>query len=295
MTKRKKKNVWLSVDWDFFQEERPEWDWSHRENALYMGVAWVFRAFYLGEDIRGTTSPNKHFPIAEGFWELLKGQKAFECLGIANTHAAALPHFHHIAKMDGTPHEIWNFDAHHDLGYNSIETLRKWAKEGVAEAGSWLYVLMKQHKKLKSRIIYPTWKDVSLEPRVWTEDKDVKKRVSIELASSFDFDQDVNITGIFIAKSEAWSPPWNDGYFEQFIESAVEKYEVDLEMYEERDITVPREFNFDEANKYNEQVNSIIMGNVSSRDVLRSEFSSREKRESTSGAEHKREAVHRGT
>lgn len=232
------RRVWLSVDWDFFQEERVIWDWGHREGGkLFSEFLWQGRSRHMGQDIKPLTSPEAHRPRASEFWaKFAAADRAAPEIGVGDSHALGLPFFWHLAKRDGVPDEIWNFDAHHDLGYHDLKTLRGWAREGRAEAGSWLYVLMKQRKckQLVCEHVYPLWKKHTVEGRPWEEDTDIDERVYQTRASEFHWDKLANfsITGVFIAKSEAWSPPWNDKAFSSFVRDASASFGfVDTEMY----------------------------------------------------------------
>jgi hypothetical protein len=218
--------VWLSVDWDFFQEERIEWDWSHRENPLFANVIWATRGTYMGNDIRPLTSPDQHEPRATGFWSRFAGACSTITLCVADSHAAGLPFFYQLGKNTGVPDEIWNYDAHHDLGYHQLSKLRSFTKKGIAEAGSWLYVLMKNYRKLRCRHIYPAWKDHTVEARPWQADSNISSRVTQVSAAHFKPPPKIEITGLFVAKSEAWSPPWNDKAFTRFIDEAQRELKV---------------------------------------------------------------------
>ncbi len=253
-----RRRVWLSVDWDFFQEERVDWDWSHAERGnIYSHIVWPGRAFYCGDDIRPITSPERHEPKASVFWELFRDvHVSANEIGIADSHAAALPFFYQLGKADGFADELWNYDAHHDLGYAPLEKLRAWAKEGKAEAGSWAYVLMKQRecRKLHYTMVYPSWKDSGVEPRPWEQDEDIDVRVS-QLRSALAPDLDnITITGVFIAKSESWSPPWNDEAFTAFVGAAITLFDLPLTQYGPTNVLPPREWDNAAVEAYQAQV-----------------------------------------
>jgi len=226
--KRTRKRVWLSVDWDFFQEERIEWDWSHAERGeIYSQIVWLTRPFHRGDDIRPLTSPDRYEPKASTFWKRFSLVKcSADTLAICDSHAVGLPYFYQLGKVEGVADEIWNFDAHHDLGYVKLPLLKKYVKAGKAEAGSWLYVLMKNYKKLRCKHIYPVWKKPDVEQCPWLEDADIKRRTEQLSAGQFDEAGDVEITGLLIAKSEAWSPSWNDRDFSNFVLAAVQHLPV---------------------------------------------------------------------
>ncbi len=268
------KTIWLTVDWDFFQEERVEWDWSHAERGkMYSELVWPTRAFFGGEDIRPITHPNRHAPGYADFWKLLERAdfNAAQEIAVAGSHAMAWPYFHRLSG-DGVPDELWNFDAHHDLGYTRLQTLRSWVKEEKAEAGSWGFALLKKFRALRYRHIRPRWRDLNAEPTPWIGEASVAKRVTRISASEF-VAEPVRVTGIFIAKSEAWSPPWNDGYFTEFLEAGAEATGLPLAVYGD-DVTHERLV--DEGAV--QALGRFIAGQVSAHEWLkRSEFTDKEK------------------
>ncbi len=252
-----KKRVWLSVDWDFFQEERIEWDWSHAERGpIYSQIVWPGRTFFMGTDLRPLTSPNAHEPKADTFWARFSG--ALPALCVTDSHAGGLPYFWQL-RHRGIADEIWNFDAHHDLGYAALPKLKQWAKEGRAEAGSWLYVLMKQRacSALRAVHIYPDWKDKNVEQSPWMKDAAIAKRVQQVQAKAFDWGQlsSVTVTGLFIAKSESWSPPWNDRAFSKFIDDAARAFDVEgIERFGEENVLDPRPWSDSEVEAYHREL-----------------------------------------
>jgi hypothetical protein len=248
------KRIWLSVDWDFFQEERLEWDWHHAENRLFQDAVWVCRAFFSGEDIRGVTHPDLHEPKASTFWQRAVQNWDFsECIAsrVADSHAKALPFFYSLGNIDDVADELWNFDAHHDLGYDALSTINKLSRSGIADAGSWAYVLLSRLKRLQYRHFYPAWKDPSIEPNPWSGSR-IAKRVSQLSADKVPWDEKVKVTAIFIAKSTAWSPPWNDGEFQKFVETA-EKATGSNVFPDDSSVTTLRDWREDVARELNEQ------------------------------------------
>ena len=266
------KRIWLSVDWDFFQEEKVEWDWGHRETSMFAELVWPTRMLSGGTDLRPITDPDAHLPSALGFWNRMKWNFTASEIAVTDSHAVALPFFHAIGKHEGAPDEVWNFDAHHDLGYHSLKTLRQWAKEGRAEAGSWLYVLLRTYPELRCKFIHPIWKDPTIEARPWLKERGVAKRVTVTKTSAFDWNEQVEVTGIFIAKSESWSPPWNDQKFTRFVEEAEQATGLPYAPYGHRDAITERAWDAAGA----EKIGRFFCAPVPSSQVLRSEHYSKE-------------------
>lgn len=269
------KTIWLTVDWDFFQEERPEWDWSHAERGkMFSELVWPTRVFVGKEDIRPVTHPNRHLPGHAQFWRLLARAdfNATQEIAVADSHATAWPYFHKLAA-EGVPDELWNFDAHHDLGYTRLQTLRAWSAEEKAEAGSWAFLLLKKFRKLRYKHIRPRWRSLTAEPTPWTGETSVAKRVMRTSVTDFAAEP-VRVTGLFIAKSEAWSPPWNDGYFTEFLEASAKATGLPVSVYGE-DVTRERPV-MDESEV--QALGRFVAGQMSAHDWLnqRSEFTNKE-------------------
>lgn len=270
------KTIWLTVDWDFFQEERAEWDWSHAERgAMYSSLVWPTRTFVNGEDIRPVTHPAKHFPPHTDFWSRLKGMDFSHTMeiGVADSHAVAWPYFFQQSHS-GVPDEVWNFDAHHDLGYTRLQELRAWVREEKAEAGSWAYLLLRKFPGLLYRHVRPTWRPLTAEPTPWRGERSLARRVTRMAVRDFDWDEQVRVTGLFIAKSEAWSPPWNDPHFTRFLAGAEERTGLGLAIYG-NDVTQERTFPTEDEVQ---MLGRFISGQVSAHDWLkqRSEFTTKE-------------------
>lgn len=221
--------ILLSVDFDFFVREKPIWDWSHAESAIYQELLWPQRAagfLARGYDLRDETDPEKHAnPTPSKFWDVLE-RLGYLDLGdqtacVTNSHAFAAPHWW-SGYYEEDDYLLINFDAHHDLGYRtSHEQDKRWEK-GVSECGDWLYMLMRQNPRMKAKIIYPEWKgleELRHEKEIpWKRYGFLEGRVEAGVFSE-DFvrlPEDAIVDDVFICRSGAWVPPWLDESFERF-------------------------------------------------------------------------------
>lgn len=216
------KTVYLNIDWDFFVQEDPSWDWGHAEIALFQDIMWPIRAMSFaaqGLNLREEMSPNRSYPAPKDLSTFLiqtMGLKfAPNCSVIVqDSHGKAGQYY---VEQD----LVVNIDAHHDCGYHDRAVLqRRWA-EGQLEAGSWLWDLLVRHPSLEARVLYPAWKQ-------WVdyEGTDFEATLTNAMRERLQFnvvDEDTDyseyqgaiVTDIFLARSGAWTPPWTDVQFNE--------------------------------------------------------------------------------
>jgi hypothetical protein len=102
--------------------------------------------------------------------------------------------------------EVWNFDAHHDSGYENPPN------RGHND-GNWLMAYGGQVRKF---VRYPQWKTAVFEhePSTLIE---VDRRFDDGRQIEFAFDR------VFICRSGQWVPPWLDEDYKQFVKSCPAK------------------------------------------------------------------------
>lgn len=98
--------------------------------------------------------------------------------------------------------EVWNFDAHHDAGYES-------APDGKHDDGSWL---MAYGHDVEKHVRYPSWKQGVFEEEPTT---------LIEVDRQFDDggQMERSLDRVFICRSGKWVPPWIDDAYREFVAS----------------------------------------------------------------------------
>jgi hypothetical protein len=212
-------NVWLSVDWDYFTREDPKWDWGHQEDPLFYELIWKIRQHQFerqGLDIVAETCPDRHAkPRPAIFWEALKtlgfDLSCVDFVGISNSHSNAYQTFR---ERSAKSVKLYNFDAHHDLGYKG-EELDGDAGFGRVNAENWLGMLYLLKPSLRAEIVYPAWKGLvewkqaAFHPMM---KRFARPRVFDVLPVSRRY-----VEVIHICKSSAWTPPWHDGAFQAFV------------------------------------------------------------------------------
>jgi hypothetical protein len=239
--------VFLSVDWDYFVRSLPEWDWGHKESPFFQSSAmWAIRASQLlvsGVDLREEMDPAKwSTPKPETFFSVLEqlGYDFSQCdyLNISDSHAGAGPVFCQIGEMDEEPEVLVSFDAHHDLGYHGWAQTRDLLEAGQFMCDMWMCGVMAKFPQLKVRILYPPWqtkKDLEWERKSIKSQlpSPMQKRVLADIFYDDASDgvspvakppkgETFEVKALYICRSSAWTPPWLDEAFVEFVESAGE-------------------------------------------------------------------------
>lgn len=229
-------NIWLSIDWDYFMLEQAQWKWAHSESATFYSLIWEVRlalALSRGIDLKNEIALSHAAPTPASFWTTLERMgydftnvKAVY-VGDSHRHANDVFRRSHMAGPSLSCTRLVNFDAHHDLTYN-IKSFEKEALTNTVTCENWLLMTHLSQIGLQSLIVYPEWKgmrdwestfgatpevDASLrrytEPCVWPSPKVAEAAGEVEL--------------VYICRSSAWSPPWHDQAFKQFVRTLHER------------------------------------------------------------------------
>jgi hypothetical protein len=275
--------TWLSVDWDFFVRSLGQWDWSHKEAPFFMGSAmWQIRLapfFMQGINLVDEMDPKKWAkPRPDNFWYVLSqlgyNLEDTEYFVVSDSHAAAGPVFNEVASRKGAADVIINFDAHHDLGYCEWASIERMIEAGECTCDMWLGALMSWWPTLKARIVYPNWlQEENTLQNQWDhmEDhlpEDVLNRVEIGWFEERDGTisqivrdpgEELDVEAVFVCRSSAWTPPWLDEEFLDFLESAEqyldrEPFDHDSAYDRPTNAMEPRsDFSFDDAERLGDQ------------------------------------------
>jgi hypothetical protein len=215
--------ILLTIDWDFFWREDPSWDFGHRESGPFWDTTiWQVRAVggsMTGFDLRAEMEKGID-PKPEDFWKLIQNAgfnlKDAE-LTVSDSHMHAAEAFiGHINECD----RIVNFDAHHDIAYpqpfcKDYKYVRGLWKKGMAEAGSWLGLLLHVFD-FNTDIVYPSWKGMlDGKPRIREA-----RNVNFHVFGNGSQISGGDVLALHIAKSPCWSPPWGDERFVSFVREA---------------------------------------------------------------------------
>jgi hypothetical protein len=258
-------NVYLSVDFDFFSRENPEWEWGHAESSLFQDIAWLTRAGRYKE-----TSLEKYArPHPTKFWDKLVelGFNFDSCksLTVADSHMWAV---NDLLKLCPGQVEIVNFDAHHDMGYRDWKTLKRWLGALRADCSNWLLLLLYHLEHLTAACVYPKWKGLRELREVgnpsWKHPR-IEGRFRYGVYSEqYARKLAGNVVGVFIARSGGWMPPWHD---QAFIDFATEigrtlnlAVSTPFKEQERRDPLTVRPFDLPAALAYDRKVQKMLKG-----------------------------------
>lgn len=277
--------IWLSIDFDYFVREDPSWDFGHGESAMYMDFLWAIRAgscLARGMDLREETSPRKYaVPTPREFWEKIAGL-GFDFSGVKQASVAD-SHMYGFLAFDRRPQErtrIVHFDAHHDLGYRSIQKIRKIIQQERADCSDWLFHTIRS-RKVQTSLVYPTWKGAKewdLLCDTWQASKGRDKALyssALRFVHGNVWSETYvesligKVERVFICRSGAWVPPWLDGEFIRFVAGLEKVAGVQAQkaflQHEGRDPLKERNFSWEEVEKRAE-IDRRVMQELADRD-----------------------------
>jgi hypothetical protein len=211
----------LSVDWDYFVPSIDQEVIGGGSRVPYVtGASEVFAGTLLDAlwDARAAAllAADCRLPGTSGddltFWNRFR-LAAGARLYYADSHAQAA----HAAVRTGVT-EVWNFDAHHDCGYEGAwdDPLRL----GWVACANWMCAYALAGAALRVR--YPRWRRDALM-------REVPPLCRVDRAADDGHAVEPRFDLVFVARSSAWTPPWLDERFEAFITSAPVKPRVCLD------------------------------------------------------------------
>jgi hypothetical protein len=201
----------LSVDWDFFFPDSTVYDWGHAEHGFFLTeIAWNMRAYNKplmkdGPFAKDAYVVNK--ARLRNFWKrICPYPQEVGMLVIAESHSD----LYHILKMQQGSY-VWNFDAHHDLGYDNMKKL---------DCGNWAKTAIKNKFIREYNLVYPMWRQTKEEDTNYNP-LYVKRIVYDQGETLVNIPWDI----VFICRSSAWTPAWSDSSWMRFI-GFWKKYDV---------------------------------------------------------------------
>lgn len=263
MPKQKpKKRIWLSVDWDYFCRQPKEWWYGGIDEKMGLDpMMWMVKATLAqtrGTDLKSEMSLRHASPTPGAFWRALErlGMRFDDVkdVQVSESHKDAYGLFQ---GKDTEGVEMVNFDAHHDLLYASkfmVEAIEK----SKPDCGNWHLLTLLRYPKLRSVTVYPHWKGLSEWKRTLSNLRSAPS--GVEVISYLHRRTRANVwphvklpTGqvekIFICRSGAWSPPWHDRAFLNFVEgceNTIDRLFLDWGVLDE---LAPRSFSWTKVNK----------------------------------------------
>jgi hypothetical protein len=204
----------LSIDWDYFVYTRDNWG-SYIENNRSLIDSWYKRyiqAKARSEDIR------EYFLLSgemDGFWDRIRN-----CFTFANCTKAYVSDSHtmsySIAKENGC-RAVFLFDSHSDLGYGGLSSL-----SFELNCSNWLGKLLAENHISEAHIFYSPY---TAEKPEHFKAINSKFNVNYHDLSYLDGKR-IPVSAVHICRSGAWTPPWLDDRFKQFVEALGIPYEI---------------------------------------------------------------------
>lgn len=207
----------LVIDWDFFFHNKLEgdivygnerhndvllYDWGHREAKMFIeGYLWESRAIgFLINDLPLPMTTG----LEKDFWHRFRIAKSAK-LFIADSNACAAED-----QVEDRIGSVSLFDAHHDSGYRP-ESLGR-THRGIFQCEDWM--LLYEMRRAYLEMFYPPWRTrgAEIEPKPIAR---VKQRV-FDPAGCYD---DLLYHRVFICRSGAWTPPWIDADWWNFVQA----------------------------------------------------------------------------
>ena len=186
----------LTVDFDFFVPEKPEWDFGHRESLLFLNMLWGTRMGYL--DLMKTDGNEKDF------WQHIPIKP--ETVWVSDSHMYAYTLLHRVNR-------VVLFDAHHDCWHSDSLGVEK--REHQVYCHNWLREWLIGGKNRKALWVKPEWQDDAC-----TLPDDMKSKVEVV---TWHKGLDLGLKGpvvTHICRSGCWVPPWLDKAFLGFVEAS---------------------------------------------------------------------------
>lgn len=198
-------NTLLSIDWDYFMPYIKNLNCSYIENSRNTIAQWYKRYFEnkaSGIDI--IKSLNIGYQL-KGFWN--KIHKHFKI----NDNAKVIISDSHKLSYDiaekNSCSEVYSFDSHSDLGYGGIASLKF-----EVNCANWLGKLLKDHIINKAHIIYSPYSGEKPD-----DFNQLNHILNIRYNKWDDLNSGIRIRIVHICRSGAWTPPWLDNKFLNFV------------------------------------------------------------------------------
>lgn len=204
----------LSVDWDYFIRIPGESSYSYTESKRNVTGIW-YKRFLLsrsrGTDIREVYRLSEEAP---SFWKKIR--KYFQFNGdikgiVSDSHVLS----YSIAK-EYCCDTVYLFDAHSDLGYGGISAL-----DFELNCANWLGKLLKEKAISRAYIVYSPF--TMEKPSYFSQ---MNRMFDIQYIGFDEMKEKISLNALHICRSGAWTPPWYDNDFLQFIREAGVPVEV---------------------------------------------------------------------
>jgi len=207
-------NCLLSIDWDYFIQIQTENWGSYTESKKNLTDLWYKRFFQAKAQGRNIQNSFRLSPEVDTFWEKIKrffhfgnGTKTY----VSDSHSLS----YSIAESHGLM-TVYLFDSHADLGYGGISSLNF-----EINCANWLGKLFRDDRIDEANIIYSPF--TTEKPEFF---RAMNNTFNVRYLSFDDLSSGIDVGAVHICRSGAWTPPWLDERFEQFVKVSGLPYEI---------------------------------------------------------------------
>jgi len=233
----------LSIDWDYFIFTKKDNWGSFLENNRSLIDLWYKRyiqGLARGENIQLSFRLSSELDV---FWDRIK--KHFKFLDDTKVYVSDSHSLSYCIAKENNCRIVYLFDSHADLGYGGLSSL-----DFEVNCSNWLGKLLKDKQIIEANIFYSPY--TAENPKYFKQmnmnynirycnlndlDKMINTDISINADNSINSDKSINaeksidvpainISAIHICRSGAWTPPWLDEKFAEFIEALGMPYEI---------------------------------------------------------------------
>jgi len=194
----------LSIDWDYFVYTKENWG-SCLENSRSMIDLWYKRylqAKARKEDIQKAFQLSSEWSTfwnkIKKYFKFVKNIKAY----VSDSHALS----YQIAKEHNCT-AVYLFDAHADLGYGGLSSL-----DFEVNCSNWLGKLLKDRQIKEANIFYSPY--TAEKPEYFNP---MNRIYRIRYRDLNELVPWIEVSTVHICRSGAWTPPWMDHQFAQFV------------------------------------------------------------------------------
>lgn len=203
----KLKNCLLSIDWDYFVHTRGIFWGSYTENPRNIIDIWYRR--YIKEKSQGKDL-HEFFRLCgtNTFWKKINEHFIF-----SKTAKAYISDSHALSYDIAKKHQcdvVYLFDAHADLGYGGLTSL-----DFEVNCANWLGKLLKDRIADEANIIYSPF--TSEKPEYF---RSINEAFNVRYLKFSDLGRKIRVSVVHICRSGAWTPPWFDEKFFQFVKNS---------------------------------------------------------------------------
>lgn len=207
-------NTLLTIDWDYFMPYISMMNTSYMENKSNIINHW-YKMYLENKSFgRDLTQIMRSADFLKGFWDRLRKKFKYDKdmkMIVSDSHKEA----YYVAK-EFECKEVINIDAHTDLGYGGMESLNF-----EVNCANWLGKLFKDKVIDKGEILLSPYS--AEEPDDFQE---INNSFNIQYKDIDSIEENLDVKAIHVCRSGAWTAPWLDCEFDEFVRELGFHYEV---------------------------------------------------------------------